>query len=356
MVASTKKILVTGAFGLVGRAVLDRLTADGFDVVATDLDTPGNRKLAKRRSGAESAGRLHTTYADLTDATAVRALLTEHAPDVIVHLAAVIPPACYAHPALAQRVNVDAVAHLVEVAEELPSPPRLVFASSVATYGSRNPHRDAGPVTAATPVAPSDLYGRQKVAAEGLIRESSLDWAILRLGGVMTADVGGTDADTSWFSSLLPDDGRIHTVDVRDVARAFAAASVRPVTGETFLIGGDKTHRLAQREIGLGYTAAMGLDGAVPAGRNGDPADDSSWFATDWMDTDAAQAALEFQTVSWPDLLAEIRERTGAKRYLLRLLAPILAEVARRKSPYRHHPREYADPWTLIAQRYPDLP
>ena len=37
-------VLVTGGFGLVGSATVRRLAADGRRVVATDLDTPANRK------------------------------------------------------------------------------------------------------------------------------------------------------------------------------------------------------------------------------------------------------------------------------------------------------------------------
>ena len=42
-------VLVTGGFGLVGSATVRRLAADGRRVVATDLDTPANRK-AQRSS------------------------------------------------------------------------------------------------------------------------------------------------------------------------------------------------------------------------------------------------------------------------------------------------------------------
>ena len=40
-------VLVTGAFGLVGSAVVAELAGQGRRVVATDLDVPGTRKRAK---------------------------------------------------------------------------------------------------------------------------------------------------------------------------------------------------------------------------------------------------------------------------------------------------------------------
>ena len=156
------------------------------------------------------------------------------------------------------------------------------------------------------------------------------------------------------FSALLPADGRLQTVDVRDVATAFAAAAREPVTGRTFLIGGDESHRRVQGEVGEEMMAAMGLEGAVPAGRPGDPDDDGAWFATDWMDTAEAQAGLGFQHHSWPDMLSEIRRRTGRRRYFFRLLAPILHAVLERRSPYRDAPGRYADVWGGVRAAWGD--
>lgn len=341
-------VLVTGGFGLVGKATVRELAARGHRVTVTDLDTGANRKAAREYDG--SAG-VSVRWCDITDA-ATAELLATVAPDAVVHLAAVIPPGCYAAPELARSVNVDGTRHLVDACGQLPTPPRLVLASSVAVYGSRNPHTVTGPVTTGTPPAPVDLYGRHKYAAEQIVRGSDLAAVVLRLGGVMSADMGqGSHPDASYFSGLLPSDGNIHTVDVRDVARAFAAAVRAPVVGRTFLIGGDESHRLQQSDVAA-LTAAMGLAGVLPEGRPGDPADDNAWFATDWMDTSGAQAALDYQQVSWPGLLAEVRRSAGVRRHVLRLMAPLLRVVLERRAPYRDTPGEYADVWAGVARRW----
>ena len=99
----SETVLVTGAFGLVGSATVRQLRADGRHVVATDLDIPANRKKATTLLPAADV-----RWADLTDPDAVAALLREVAPVAVIHLAAIIPPVCYARPGLARRVNVDA--------------------------------------------------------------------------------------------------------------------------------------------------------------------------------------------------------------------------------------------------------
>ncbi|MGI9124124.1 MAG: NAD-dependent epimerase/dehydratase family protein [Mycobacterium sp.] len=341
-------VLVTGALGLVGSATVKHLARLGRRVVATDLDTPATRKAA---AGLHPG--VTSRWADLTDPQQVSALLSEVQPASIIHLAAVIPPLCYAKPRLARRVNVDATANLTKAAAALNNPPRFIQASSIAVYGPRNPHRISDVLTADTPVRPYDVYGGHKVEAEAVVKDSGLDWVILRLGGVLTVDLSlGLDPDMLYFEGLLPTDGRLQTVDVRDVAHAFAAATHADVLGRTLLIGGDDTHRLVQGEIASSTAAAMGLVGAMPTGRRGDPEDDDSWFATDWMDSDTAQRLLGHQHHSWPQMLAETAEKAGWKRYPLRLAAPLAREFLKRRSPYHGRPGRYANPWEAVRLKW----
>jgi nucleoside-diphosphate-sugar epimerase len=349
-VLSDAPVLVTGACGLVGRATVAALRSRGIPVVATDLGTRANRDHA---AGLPRERDLYWRWADLTSPEQARGLVKASAPRAVVHLAAVIPPACYGNPALAEGVNVGGTRHLVEAVADHAPAARFVHASSVAVHGSRNPYRGLGLLGADTPLAPSDLYGRHKAAAEELVRAATTPWVVLRLGGVMTTELGSSDPDTAYFSASLPDDGRIQTVDVRDVARAFTAAVSADVAGEVLMIGGDESHRLVQRDVAVGYTAALGMEDSVPPGLPGDPDDDAAWFATDWMDTARAQEALDFQRVTWPQLLAEVRDQVGWKRYLLRLAGPPMAALAQRRAPYAGTGRRYADPWEAVARRWP---
>ena len=162
------------------------------------------------------------------------------------------------------------------------------------------------------------------------------------------------DLDTIYFEASLPIDGRIQTVDVRDVAHAFVAATTAPVIGETLLIGGDDSHRLVQGDLAPSIAAAMGLVGGIPAGRKGNPDSDADWFGTDWMDTTRSVEALNFQRISWPQLLAETADRMGWLRHPARLAAPLAHALLKRRSPYYRYPGRYADPWGVIDAKWPD--
>jgi D-erythronate 2-dehydrogenase len=343
-----EKVLVTGGFGLVGSQTVRRLVADGHHVTATDLGTEAQRKAAESLPAGVQA-----RWADLTDSGEVERLVAEASPTVIVHLAAVIPPAVYRHPALGRRVNVDATINLLRAAESTAQPPRFVQASSNAVYGSRNPHRHHELVRADSPLWPSDLYGAHKAEAEEHVLSSDLPWVILRLGGVISVEPGAMPftGDALFFESALPTDGRLHTVDVRDVAAAFSAATTADVVGEALLIAGDESHLHRQKDIGLALAAARGLSDVLPAGRPGDPDSDDDWFVTDWMDTARAQQALSFQHHSWPDMLAEMHAAAGWRRYPMALIGPVVRQLLKRQAAYRNAPGRYADPWGAIRSR-----
>jgi nucleoside-diphosphate-sugar epimerase len=341
----SQTVLVTGAFGLVGPETVRRFAAEGWRVVAT----------AHRQADEELPAGVETRWTDLTDPTQVDNLVSEVSPDVIVHLAAVIPPLVYRDAKLGRKVNVEATGALVRAAEKLPRKPRFVHASSCAVYGGRNPHRHAGRLGVDTPLRPNELYGGYKLEAEELVRSSSLDWVVLRLGGVLSVDPTAMpfSSDTIYFGSALQADCRVHCVDTRDVATAFAAAAREEVVGAILLIAGDDSFLLRQGEIGQAMAAAQGMAGLLPECRPGNPdSGDEEWFINDWMDVARAQQLLKFQHHSWPDMLAEMRAHAGWKRHPRRLVVPLARLVMKRHAAYRKSPGQYADVWPALRARF----
>jgi nucleoside-diphosphate-sugar epimerase len=348
---SSGRVLVTGAFGLVGTALVERLASEGRRVVATDLKTPAYVKAARKvPAGVE------VMWADLTDRAQLDELMKTSSPSVIIHLVGMIAPAIYRNPGLGRTVNVDITRALVSAAQALPNPPRIVHASSVAVYGPRNPFRHPEKADEHTATLPNEVYGSTKLEAEQVIRASTLDWVILRLGGVVSTRLVSmlTGWDVLTFESALPTDGRIHAVDVRDVAKAFAAATTADAAGRILLIGGDDTLLLRYADATHDLTAAAGVGGVLPNGLPGDPNSDTAWFATDWMDTGPAQELLGFQEHSWQDVLADVRRAVGPARHLLRYAVPLIRPVLQRRSAYRGASDVYADPWRIVRELFGD--
>src|ERR1700741_4550484 len=118
-------ILITGAFGQVGRRCAQILLDRGRTVVATDLRT--DKTVAAAAELSVGAGELIPEDVDLLDPAAVGELIATDRPAASIHLAAIVSPPSYRNPALARRVNVGGTEHLLaaalEIKDALPHPP-----------------------------------------------------------------------------------------------------------------------------------------------------------------------------------------------------------------------------------------
>ena len=352
-------VLVTGALGQVGKRCTEILLSRGRTVVATDLRNDKSVAVAQDLASQSHPGELIVLYADLLDAAAVLDGVSQHNPDAIVHLAAMLAPASYRNPPLARKINVEGTRNLVDAARTLPQPPLFIKASSASVYGSRNPYRHPERITGETPVNPIDQYGEDKMLAEAVVRDSGLPYAVLRLAGVISPD-GASSMNTDYLLLMraTPGDNRLHTVDARDVAFAFANAVDRrdTVDGKVLLIAGDDTHLHTHRELEDDMMAAAGIGRLGPgASLPGDPGDDRGWSFTGFFDTSESQALLGFQRHEWPDTLDWVAQSFGRRRTLLRLFGPVIRPLMRLALAVQRRVEKrgrYADPWTLIEQKY----
>ena len=206
---------------------------------------------------------------------------------------------------------------------------------------------------------PIDQYGQDKVLAEAAVRASGLPHALFRLGGVISPDnQSSINGDHLLLMRSMPGDNRMHAVDARDVALAFANGVDREATidGKALFIAGNESYVLLQRDFEDDIMTAAGLGRLGPsASLPGDPGDDRGWSFTGWFDTTESQALLDFQQHDWHQTVAWLAESQGNVQIVLRALGPILRPVLRTalKLQRRAEGRgPYADPWTLIAKKY----
>jgi nucleoside-diphosphate-sugar epimerase len=312
------KILLTGAFGNVGTALRREIAGRGHDVRCFDAPTKRNRGLAKR------AG-LDVEWGDIRDGDAVRAAVADR--DVVVHLAAIIPPGSMRDPDLAHAVNVGGTSNVVAACHAADTPEhrvRLVFASSLALFGPTQ-HLDP-PRTLADPIVPTDDYTQHKARCEELLQASGLEVAILRFGAVIPIDVLGV-LDPLMFEVPLED--RIEFVHPWDVGLALVhAVESDEVWGNTYLIGGGARCQVLQREIIRKPLEAMGI-GMLPEEAFG-----TTHFHADWLDTDESQRVLQYQRYTFDDCVQHMVEYLGWKRPFVRLARPIARRKLLSTSPY----------------------
>ena len=160
------RIIVTGGAGFIGSHLVDRLLADGAEVVAVDSFDPFYPRALKESNlaGARRSPRSALAELDIRDGEGARALVDRFRPDAIVHLAARagVRPSID-DPGLYADVNVNGTVRWLEAACRLEPRPRFVYASSSSVYGDRPdaPFREDDPVD--RPISP---YAATKKACE----------------------------------------------------------------------------------------------------------------------------------------------------------------------------------------------
>ncbi len=160
------KTIVTGGAGFIGSHLVDRLLADGGEVIVVDnFDTFYSRRDKERNlSRALENPRCRLVELDIRDAKRAEALMLECRPDAIAHLAARagVRPSID-DPQLYADVNVLGTVSWLAAASRLEPRPRFVYASSSSVYGDRSdpPFRETDPVD--RPVSP---YAATKRACE----------------------------------------------------------------------------------------------------------------------------------------------------------------------------------------------
>jgi threonine 3-dehydrogenase len=161
-------ILVTGAAGEMGQALISRLAGEGRDNILA-LDVNPIPEEVRARSQVAMTG-------DILDDKLTARLVSEFAIPLVYHLAAVLSTRAEFSPEAAHRVNVEGTLGLLRLAVEqsgwLGRSVRFVFPSSVAVYGmpSLEAKARAGAVKEPESNSPTTMYGCNKLYCEQLGR------------------------------------------------------------------------------------------------------------------------------------------------------------------------------------------
>jgi nucleoside-diphosphate-sugar epimerase len=221
-------VVVIGAAGMLGRKLGDRLLADG-GVAGQDLERLTLADVVPPEPPTQTAGGVEAVTADLTAPGEADRLLATR-PDLIFHLAAVVSGEAEADFDKGYRVNLDGTRALLEAVRAAHASdgyrPRLVFASSIAVYGSPLPL----PIPEDFQHTPLTSYGTQKAIAELLLadytRRGFVDGIGLRLPTICIRPGRPNKAASGFFSSILrePLIGEEAVLPVPDTVRHWFAS------------------------------------------------------------------------------------------------------------------------------------
>ena len=135
--------LVTGASGFIGTWVIKHLLDQNHQVTALDQE-PGN-ELWSRVLGKQAESFLFATT-NLTSPNDLAELIKRNDIEFIVHLAALLTPACQNDPWLGLQTNVVGSAALFEAARQTRKVKAISYTSSSAVYGEGRDQRESPPM------------------------------------------------------------------------------------------------------------------------------------------------------------------------------------------------------------------
>eukprot|EP00026_Physarum_polycephalum_P008804 Phypoly_transcript_08905.p1 GENE.Phypoly_transcript_08905~~Phypoly_transcript_08905.p1 ORF type:complete len:369 (-),score=40.47 Phypoly_transcript_08905:281-1387(-) len=240
--AMSSRVFVTGGTGFVGKEVIRKLVAEGYEVLAlarTVDALPHDKKVPLVR---------HILKGDLAQLTTpkISAFMKEHSVDVVIHLAAVMNfyPEDEEH---MWNINVEGTRKLAEASIEA-GVKKVIYVSSTEAMGAR-PTPTSCPLIEEDPCIPHFVYGHTKRKAEDVLRGMGpkLPYVILRLTGVYGP--GDNFAIYELLQSIsyglfffVPKgDGKIMFIHIDDAVRGIMCTipERKNILGNTYIISPD---------------------------------------------------------------------------------------------------------------------
>ncbi len=301
------RILVTGGLGRLGTTVCKALADNGHTVRILDLDESRNRRAARSLPTS-----IKVQWGDIRDDSSVRCAL--EGIDLVVHMAGILPPLAYEQPDLARRVNVGGTKLLVNSIVESGRRIPLIYSSSVAVFGPTPDASEPVAVDRASP-NPRGVYGETKLQAEDVIRESGIDFLILRLTAIMYFTFHIRDLKRMF---TVPLGNRIEFCHPDDLAQAMANAVQHfdRLAGRTLVVSGGSDQRMLYRDMVGSILGVLGLPLPPKHKFTSEP------YYLDWYDTSESQELLDFQRKTFYDYLRDYSR--GLRRQYGALFLPLM--------------------------------
>jgi nucleoside-diphosphate-sugar epimerase len=278
------KVLITGGAGSVGKEIGQRLVELGqkirvFDLPICDFST------------LEAMPGVEIVRGDIGDAATVQAAI--QGVDTILHLAALLPFASERDREKTFAVNVGGTRRLVEEIEAGGCKARLIFSSTVATYG--NTMDSQPPIRVDHPQSAVDIYGESKIAAERVIIESAIPYTILRISGIVIPALMDPPDPYPFMREQ-----RMEFVARADVVEALLAAVQREEAANQVLnIAGGASWQMRGHEYVEKVFELLDIPIEEAHYRQ------TPWWS-DWYDTAQSQALLGYQKTSFSRYLEQL--------------------------------------------------
>jgi len=273
------RLLITGGAGSIGKELAISLARKGYQVKAFDIAQADF-------SGLNNHG-VEVMKGDITDRDSVKTAVKGC--DLVLHLAALLPPVSEINREYTFEVYVNGTARLVDAIVDDCALSHMILTSTVATYGDTT--ADEPPIRANHPQRPNTIYSETKVEAEKYVIDAKIPHIILRVSAVV---MPALMEPPKW--PFLPEQ-RVEFINRADVVAALlASVEKEEAAGKILNIAGGRSWQMLGKEFVAELYSILDI-----------PAEDAEYperpVYCDWYDTDESQAILNYQRTPFPRFL-----------------------------------------------------
>ncbi len=334
--SSTMKLLITGAFGNIGQAVIKEAHKRGHEIIVFEIDNKKTRKAAKkhRKQVAE------VVFGDIRNVEDVKKAVEKS--DAVIHLAAIIPPLSKRNRELTMSINLGGTENLIGAIKGANRPVPFVFTSSASVMGPTQLQNRL--VTRHDALVVTGNYEDSKIQCEDYLRKNSDNYLIFRLAGVLPAfSLSQFSGSFSLLEELfdMHPDMRLEMVMAEDIATALVSGAEKLKEGTTpknqaYILGGGSQNgwQLHGYEFITRLFGAMSL--AVPDRKYFTP--DINKYHLDWYDTQEAQREFKYQNHTFEDYLKRSKKTFRIFKIPILLLRKTILKRLVKMSPYQDSP------------------
>jgi UDP-glucose 4-epimerase len=329
------KILITGAFGNIGKAVIEEAHKRNHEILVFEIENKKTRKDAKKYRNKVK----EVIFGDIRNFEDVKKAVQES--EIVIHLAAIIPPTSKKRRELTMDINYGGTVNLIEAIKQTNQHTPFIFTSSASVMGPTQLQNKL--VNRNDPLVITGNYEESKIKCEEFLKKYGDNFLVFRLAGVLpTFSVRSFRSFFPYLEEIfdMHPDMRLEMIMAEDVATALVTGAEKLRNGDTpknqaYILGGGEKNgwRLRGREFLSQLFGVLSL--SIPDQKYF--TQDINTYHLDWYDTTEAQQEFEIQNHTLDDYLKRVRKTFRIYKLPIMLLRKIITRQLAKMSTYQLH-------------------
>lgn len=326
------EILITGAFGNIGKAVIEEAYKRGHKIIVFEIDNKKTRKDARLYNKKIRK----VIFGDIRNSNSVKNVVQEC--DSVIHLAAIIPPISKKNRELTMDVNYGGTVNLINAIKETKKNIPFIFTSSASVMGPTQLNDKI--VGRNDPLVVTGNYEESKIKCENFLMKNADNYLIFRLSGVLPTiskmSISGTLPQMEEIFNMHHN-MRLEMIMDKDVATALINGVEKLKIGTTkknqaYILAGGKKNGWRLR--GGEFISRLFESLSLPMPDKEYFTQDINTYHLDWYDTREVQQEFIFQNHSIEDYFQHMKKSYRFFKFIIILFQKSIIKKLVKMSPY----------------------